>query len=170
MNQQKRTGMALGFLLVLIGIFFLASELIPGMREWSRFVFTWPITLVLVGAGLQLLGLLTGNAGMAIPACIVAGLGGIFYYQTLYHNWTSWAYIWTLIPGFVGVGVILASLLSGGSGAYSVSRGLRLILTSLVLFVVFGAIMGAFTGLGMYWPLLLIGAGVILFIAGFLRK
>ncbi|MHC1782938.1 MAG: hypothetical protein AB9891_09315 [Anaerolineaceae bacterium] len=168
MNQQKRTGMALGLLLVLVGVFFLAGEIVPGLRDWARFVFAWPISLVLVGAGLLLLGLIVGNPGMAIPASILAGLGGIFYWQTTSHNWTSWAYIWTLIPGFVGVGVIAANIL-GGREAFPLSRGLRLILTSLVLFVVFGAIMGAFSGFGLYWPLLLIAAGIILFIVGFIR-
>ncbi len=169
MNQQKRSGMVLGLFLVLLGLFFLASELVPDIRQWTRFIFTWPISLVAVGAGLLLLGLITGNPGMAIPASILGGLGAIFYWQTLSHNWTSWAYIWTLIPGFVGFGIIVASLL-GGKGSYSISRGLQLILTSLVLFVVFGAIMGAFTGLGLYWPLLLIAAGIVLFIAGFFRR
>ncbi len=168
MNQQRRTGMVLGLLLVLVGVFFLSGELVPELRAWTRFVFTWPISLMAVGAGLLLLGLIVGNPGMAIPACILAGLGCIFYWQTSSHNWTSWAYIWTLIPGFVGVGVILANILGGGN-AFPLSRGLRLILTSLVLFVVFGAIMGAFSGFGMYWPLALIAAGIILFIAGFIR-
>lgn len=168
MNQQKRSGMVLGLLLVLVGVFFLAGELVPGLREWTRFVFTWPISLMLVGAGLLLLGLIIGNPGLAIPASILAGLGLIFYWQTSSLNWTSWSYIWTLIPGFVGIGIIIANILGGGS-SFPIFRGLRLVLISLVLFVVFGAIMGAFAGLGMYWPLMLIAAGVILFIAGFLR-
>lgn len=169
MNQQKRSGVVLGLLLVLVGVFFLAGELDPNLRAWARFAFSWPSTMVIIGAGLLLLGLLTGNPGMAVPASIVAGLGGIFYYQTISGDWRSWSFAWTLIPGFVGVGIILSSLLGGG-GSFTVSRGLRLILTSLVLFLVFGAIMGAFSGFGMYWPLVLIAAGIFLFIGGFLRK
>ncbi len=75
-------------------------------------------------------------------------------------NWGSWAYSWALIPGFVGLGTLVAYLL-GERQRYSIQSALDSISTSLVLFVIFGAIFGAFKDLGPYWPVLLIVAGII---------
>jgi len=44
------------------------------------------------------------------------------------------------------------------------------ILVGIVLFLVFGSIFGAFTWLGAYWPLLLVGAGLIILIEGLLKR
>jgi len=118
--------------------------------------------IIAVGAGLFLLGLLLRAPGMSIPACIVAGIGGILYYQWRTGEWGSWSYMWALIPGFVGLGILVGSLL--GAKDMKATDGLRQMVISLVLFLVFGAFFGAFRGLGQYWPLLLIGAGVILII------
>lgn len=118
--------------------------------------------IIAVGAGLFLLGLILRAPGLSIPACIVAGIGGILYYQSLTMEWGSWLYMWALIPGFVGLGILVGSLL--GAKDMKATDGLRQMVISLVLFLVFGAFFGAFRGLGQYWPLLLIGAGVILII------
>jgi len=58
------------------------------------------------------------------------------------------------------LGTLVAYLL-GEHQRYSIQSALDSISTSLVLFVIFGAFFGAFTGLGPYWPVLLIVAGVI---------
>src|SRR3989304_1411620 len=66
-----------------------------------------------------------------------------------------WACAWALIPGFVGVGMILAALL--GEGGWSqAGKGAESILVSLVLFLIFGSLFGGMTGLGPYWPALLV--------------
>jgi hypothetical protein len=39
-------------------------------------------------------------------------------------------------------------------------EGGRLLIISLVMFVVFGAFFNGFGGLGRFWPVLLIGAGI----------
>jgi hypothetical protein len=43
---------------------------------------------------------------MAVAACIIGGIGGILYWQSYTGDWASWAYVWTLIPGFSGIGII----------------------------------------------------------------
>ncbi len=60
---------------------------------------------------LALLGLLFWVPGMIVPAAIVAGVGGLLYWQNATGNWASWAYSWALIPGFSRVGTLLSSLL-----------------------------------------------------------
>lgn len=161
MDKRNRTTLVLGMLFVLIGIYFMLVNIIPGFAELINITFSWPVIIMLVGAGLLILGLLIGVAEMAVPAFIVAGIGGILYYQNVSGNWGSWSYLWTLIPGFSGLGV-LAAWLFGARKKNKVRDGLDAISTSLVLFIIFGAIFGAFKQLGPYWPLLLIAAGLVI--------
>jgi len=111
MDKRTRTTLILGILLILAGIYFLLVNTVPGFADLINITFSWPVIVMLVGAGLLLLGLLTGTPEMAIPAFIVAGIGGILYYQNMTRNWGSWAYLWTLIPGFSGLGILAAWLL-----------------------------------------------------------
>lgn len=161
MDKRNRTTLVLGILLVLAGIYFVLINVLPGFAQLINITFSWPVIIMLVGAGLLILGLLTGAAEMAVPAFIVAGIGGILYYQNMSGNWGSWSYLWTLIPGFSGLG-ILAAWLFGARKKNTVRDGLDAIGTSLVLFVIFGAIFGAFKQLGPYWPVLLIAAGLVI--------
>jgi hypothetical protein len=108
-----------------------------------------------VGVFLLFLGLILGAPGMAIPAAIVAGIGGILYYQDLTGDWESWAYMWTLIPGFVGVGTVLAGLL-GENTRTNIRHGLNLMVVSAVLFLVFSALLGGWSLLGNYVPAILL--------------
>jgi hypothetical protein len=157
-----------GLLLIAIGAWFIAVQLVPGLEGWLNLEVTWPLLIVGVGVLLLVIGLVTAVPGMAIPGCIVGGIGGILYWQSLTGNWESWSYIWTLIPGFVGLGVIVSGLL-GGRAAKAVREGGWLILISLVLFVVFGSIFGGLGWLGPYWPLLLVALGLLMVVRALLR-
>lgn len=169
MNRTKRSTLAIGILLVLVGAYFIVANLVPAFRDWVNVTMSWPLIIIAVGAGLLVLGLLVGAPEMAIPAVIVGGIGGILYYQNLSGNWGSWSYMWTLIPGLSGLGMLLAKLL-GARGEHTVRSALDTIGTSLVMFVIFGAFFGAFKMLGDYWPLLLVAAGVLLGIRSLVRK
>jgi hypothetical protein len=154
-----------GLFLILLGALFLFFQLMPGLR----IQLSWPWIIVGVGAFLLVLGLLVGAPGMAIPACIVGGIGGLLYYQFVTGDWESWAYAWSLIPGFVGVGMILAGLL-GEDTREMFSGGSWLILISLVLFVVFGSFLGGPKLLGDYWPVLLIALGLLQLVRALFRR
>jgi hypothetical protein len=160
MATRSRSPLALGLLLVLAGIVLLAFELIPALRSWANDVFDWPLIIVGVGVFLLIFGLLAGAPGMAVPASIVAGIGGILMWQNATGEWESWAYAWTLIPGFVGVGVMLEGILAGRARK-GITDGGWMILMSLTLFVVFGSFLGGPIALGGYWPVLLIVLGVL---------
>lgn len=164
MNETKRNTLAIGILLILLGGFFLAQTFIPGLSQ----IFEWPMIIIAVGAGLFVLGLIVRAPGMSIPAAIVAGIGGILFYQWRTGDWASWSYMWALIPGFVGLGMVVGGLL--GDKNLKIADGLRQVVVSIVLFLIFGAVFGGFRGLGSYWPLLLIGAGVILLILYFIPR
>lgn len=168
MGHRNRTNLAAGLLLIVIGAVFLAFQIAPGLFKWFQPELNWP--LFVVGAGLVLLviGLLADEPGMAVPATIVGGIGALLYWQNLTGRWETWSYAWTLIPGFVGLGVILSGMLSGRT-AQSLRDGGRTILVSLVLFAVFGSLMGG-NLTGIVWPALLIAAGVILLLGNMLRS
>jgi hypothetical protein len=165
MDVQRRSNLALGVVLIVLGGIFLATQLIPGLG----LILSWPWIVIGVGASLLLIGLLVGAPDMAVPACIVAGIGGILYYQNLTGDWTSWSYMWALIPAFVGVGMLLASLI-GGRSRSAYREGLRTVLVGVILFLVFGSFFGAFSWLGAYWPLLLVGAGLLILVEGLFKR
>ena len=165
MRKSQRSNLASGLALILIGAVFLVVQFVPGLHIWL----SWPLIIVGVGVLLLVIGLLTGVPGMAIPACVIGGIGGLLYWQNATENWESWAYAWALIPGFAGVGGILSGLLSG-TPRRSLGAGAWLILISLILFAIFGSFFGAIGVLGTYWPVLIIALGVLSLIRPLLRR
>ncbi len=148
MEHRARTQLALGVILILLAAWFAALKFYPWLKNLIP-PFAWPMWIVIAGGIILLIGLLVGAPGMAVPACIVAGIGGILYYQNATGDWASWAYMWALIPGFVGVGITLAGIL-GRDFKRSVREGLNLILISIVMFLVFAAAFGGLAILGPY--------------------
>jgi hypothetical protein len=160
METSRRSGLVGGVILILLGGAFLAAQFVPGLRMWFRAADSWPLVVIGVGVLLLVLSFALGTPPLAVPGCIVGGIGCLLFYQNATGNWESWAYAWTLIPGFVGIGVLLAALMQGGARK-DLAGGLWLILISLVAFVVFGS----FLGLGRfspYWPVLLVLGGLLI--------
>jgi hypothetical protein len=160
MNEQQRSRLVIGLLLILVGGFWLAARIFPGIAEVIN-LFSWPVLLVFGGGILLVAGMLAGKPDLAVPACVIAGIGGILYWQNLTGNWTSWAYAWTLLPGFAGAGEILASLF-GSDRMGRARKGLHQVIISLILFLVFGTLLGGLRIFGPYWPVLLIIGGLFL--------
>ncbi len=167
METQKRRNISSGIFLILLGLIFLVIQIFPSLT----ITFTWPMIIIFVALGLLVIGMLTGAPEMAIPGCIVGGIGGILYLQNAgILTWESWAYLWTLIPGFVGLGIMISGLLR--LKMKQVSEGLEAILVSAVLFAIFGSIFGNVLGFfpfkGYVLPLLLIAVGLISFVRALL--
>jgi hypothetical protein len=168
--RQNRSTLFLGILLILVGAWLVLSNQVPAIRTWLDTNFAWPMWTIGAGLLIFLIGLLTGAPGMSVPAAIVAGIGGILFYQNATDNFASWSYMWTLIPGFVGLGLILAGLL-GEYTRHNLSRGLNLIVISAVMFLIFGALFGGLGILGPNGPaILLIALGIYILLRGFLRN
>jgi hypothetical protein len=167
--MKNRSQLALGVILILLGAWFIAQRQVPALETWVAQYMSWPLNVVAAGAIILLIGLLVGAPGMAIPAAIVAGIGGILYYQNRTEDYASWSYMWTLIPGFVGVGQILAAAL--GRSMREARSGMNLILTSAVMFIIFAAIFGKLAMFGPYFPaVVLILVGVWFLVRGFWRR
>jgi len=167
--MRNRTQLALGVVLILLGAWFIAQRQIPALAHWVDLYMSWPLNVVGAGVIILLIGLIIGAPGMAIPAVIVAGIGGILYYQNRTGDYASWSYMWTLIPGFVGVGQIIGSIL--GRSPREARSGLNLILISVVMFIIFAAIFGKLAILGPYFPAaMLILVGLWFLVRGFWRR
>jgi len=157
--MQKRANLAAAVVLIVLGVWFLAVQMLPALKNFVYGGDNWPFIIIGVGVVLGLVGLVTWVPALLIPACIVGGIGALLYWQNATGNWGSWAYAWTLIPGFAGVGVILSGLLNGDRRA--MIGGGWTIFNSLVLLAIFGSFLGG-GDLVKYWPVLLILLGVLL--------
>jgi len=168
--KQSRSNLVLGVLLILFGGWLVFTRQVPTVQAWLEENFAWPMWTIGAGLLVLLIGLLTGAPGMAVPASIIAGIGGILYYQNANNDYASWSYMWALIPGFVGVGTILTGLL-GENTRRNLGHGLRLLVTSAVLFLVFGTFFGGLSLLGEYGAaVILILLGVYILARGFFRS
>jgi len=158
--RQNRTNLFLGVLLVLIGVWLVVTRQVPAIQNWLDDNFAWPMWTIGAGLLILLIGLITGVPGMAVPASIVAGIGGILFYQNQTGDFGSWSYMWALIPGFVGVGTILAGLL-GENTRRNIAHGLNLVVISTLIFLIFASFFGGLSLLGDYGPaIILIALGV----------
>jgi len=156
MDRNRRAPIVGGIILILLGAFFLAREFYPDLFAF----WDWPFIIIGLGALFLLWAAVGGIGGLAVPATIMAGIGGILYYQSLTGDWDSWSYIWALIPGFVGVGVLLSGLIDGKFKS-SLDGGVTLVIISAILFFIFGSTFGLDYNLSQYWPVLLILLGLI---------
>ena len=157
MDKKRRTSLIGGGLLILIGTALVLVQALPGYV----IQFSWPWVVIAVGLALLALGAGIGEPGLAVPATIVGGIGGILAYQQATGAWESWSYLWTLIPGLVGLGIIFMNFLAGGeTGSYR--EGLTLLLISLIMLSAFGSFFGVLGMAGKYWPVLLILLGLAL--------
>jgi hypothetical protein len=130
----------------------------------------WPFFIIVPGLSLLALSIVPARPagiGFATAGAIVSTVGLILLYQSRTGNWESWAYAWALIPGSVGLALLVY-------GAFS--RHARMVRAGAWMAAVFGSI---FVGGAWYFerlfsddlagldplewgPLLLIGLGVII--------
>lgn len=169
MEKNRRGSLAIGLILILLGGWFFLGELVPGLQSWIDVQLSWPMMVIGTGALFLIAAMLTGIPGLAVPAAIIGGIGGLLYWQNQTGNWESWAYAWTLIPGFVGVGIIVSGLLGKQPGK-ALREGLNVIVVSLILFALFGSFLGGRNIFGPYWPVLLILLGLWLLVRPFWRS
>ncbi len=169
LDKEKRSGsgrwrgsFVAGLLLIVIGVFLLAVQWVPGLYLWVSWERSWPLLIVALAVFLAIIGLASLRPDMAIPVAVIGGIGGLLYRQNLTGDWGSWAYAWTLIPGFAGVGTIAAGLFRGLSarGRRMLIEGLSQIVTAVVLFAIFGSFLGGPAWLTRYWPLAIVLLGL----------
>jgi hypothetical protein len=82
MEDRNRSSIRTGLVLIVLGIFFVFVQMYPAFQSLFSPAHTPDVILFGVALLLAFIAIVTGSIGMAIPVCIVAGIGGIFYWQT----------------------------------------------------------------------------------------
>ena len=163
MEPKARSALGVGTLLILLGIFFLVTRIVPNILA----PFSWPWIVIGIGAAFMIASLVSWTPGLAVPACIIGGIGGILLWQNTSGLWGTWSYAWALIPGFVGVGVFISEVMEGRPLKGLIDGGTPIVV-SAILFFVFGSMLGrqvgGFPPIGNWWAvgLILIGVLVVL--------
>lgn len=156
MSKRNRAQFTLGLLLILTAGWFLLEQVRPEWTAWMKLNFSWPVWVMLAGAVLFLIGLATGAPEMAVPATIIAGIGGILYYQDSTGDWASWAYMWTLFPALGGLGKLIAGLIAG-TLRQDAREAFNSIFISIILFAIFASLFDGLKLFGPYKDYVLIG-------------
>ena len=176
-HGQQGGALAVGVVLVVIGLAFLAFEQFK--FDFGRY--GWPVYVIAPGVVLLLIGLAIpheGGLGAAIPGGIITTVGLLLAYQEATGAYASWAYAWALVaPGSVGLTLTLYGLLHRRMDL--LDAGLRTMAVGLGLFVGFGLFFenvigldegGSTTAIRSALPMLAVGLGVIIVIRNLLPR
>ena len=102
--------------------------------------------ILLINAALALAGLLSAEGawlGRALNVfALLGGVGLILFVQNLFGYYESWAYVWALIPFFVGAGMMLAA--DEEEGEHGTEAARHLMTWSMTAFVIFAAVFELF--------------------------
>ena len=135
-GDRNRGTLVVGLFLVLLGVFFLASEQFG--VDIGRY--GWPMFVIVPGVFLLLLGLAIpneGGLGAAIPGGIITTVGLVLAFQDATGAYASWAYLWALVaPGSVGMSLTLWGLLHRRRDM--LNSGIETAAVGLGLFIGFG--------------------------------
>lgn len=155
----------LGLLVFVAGVF-----LVTRLLGISLLALLWP--LLILGFGLLLMWPAWESAPnkphslslLAVPGAVIATLGGVLFITVLLDHGQSWAYAWLLFPAAVIGGIMLVKRHDENSRVHA--RGMAVLRGLVVLTLAVGLILEllVFQTLGPWWPFLVMGAGIIMFV------
>jgi hypothetical protein len=158
-QENSRTGIVTGILLILLGAAFLALQFFE-IAFWSDW---WPTAVIGVGLLFFIAMLVAGKAGglLAIPGSIIVMVGLILLFHNMFGFWQTWAYAWTLIVFAAGIGISIFGRYTNQekvtqSGGVVTRLGLVLFVIFAIFFELFVGLSGLLDGSSILWPLLLI--------------
>jgi hypothetical protein len=129
--RRAGSGVAIGIVLVVVGLFFLVVRL----ANVDLGAYGWPLFIVIPGLTLLIVGFVSLGTGAAIPGGILTMVGLVLAYQNSSGNWASWVYVWPLVaPGGVGVGLFLQGMRDRNQGL--IKQGRSLILIAFLIFMI----------------------------------
>ena len=161
MNKFKRLIWITSIFLVSLGII----SLILNVGFGLNFNFSWPLVVILLGGALFIfIEAMHHTWGWVdwfyFPGSVFLALGLIFFFNVITKDWGAWAYAWLLIITGLGAGVLLFNR----SGRWPQQVNIFAvggIISSIALFVLFGALTGGLF-IQVMAPLLLVVFGVSL--------
>jgi hypothetical protein len=169
MNTIDRGRVILAAVLIGLGLLFLIFNLIPGYR----LALAWPAFLLIIALALLLPPFLwphmrQGLAALWIPGIMLLVLSLIFFYNVSTNDWSSWGFLWILLPSAAGLGLALAALI-GRWGQPVTWVGLAIAISGLIVFSLFAFIFGTRL-LQAIGPASLIILGVFVLLGAFQRR
>lgn len=154
-----------------IGLFFLLAQFVPDI---GRYI-TLAIGLIFLAAFVA-----KREYGFLIPGCIVSGVGiGVVLASTLDDPWSGVSMLFSISGGFIAIWIISTLMHSADRGwpdgdSKDVARALWWPLIPGGILALIGLIVLAEDGfesdLLRWWPLLIIGAGLIVLISSLRRR
>ena len=165
-DNRMRRALPAGLILSIVSI---ATFALYGWL-YAQGYWRWPYIVIGVGAIFMLMAVSMRIAPFMIPGVIIAGVGGLLYWQNLTGNWSSWSYAWAFVPMLVGIGILLAGLLS--SGMRSAARGgwITLAAGAAAFLIFWPAFTGSWRMLSTIWPLVLVLIGALILFNGLRRR
>lgn len=127
---------------------------------------SWPLSMVGVGGIFLLAAMLYRLGALAIPGTLIGGLGMLLFGQNLTGWWASWLYVWPLVPGLVGLGLVTASML--GMPGRRVRRAGTVWFVQALLMVGLMWFLRMLVPFWFSWALILVGLGAMFIIAAVL--
>ncbi len=107
MPSGRGSSLALGIVLVVVGIFFLIMRLF----NIDLSSYGWPLYVIIPGLTLLVVGFVSLGTGALIPGGIITMTGLVLAYQNSTGDWASWSYAWALVVPFgLGIGLFLHGL------------------------------------------------------------
>jgi len=138
-SAGSSSGLALGLVLVVVGVFFLIMRLF----QIDLSTYGWPLYVIIPGLTLLTVGFVSLGTGALVPGGIVTVTGLILAAQNATGDWASWAYAWTLVvPGGAGLGLFMQGLRVHDSNQARLGRNLMFwsALMFMIGFVIFESI------------------------------
>ena len=138
-----------GVLLLVIGFLLLASEplanMLRGLPIDEEILRWWPILIIGLSLFFLVPAVLGGpnrrlRAGMVIPGALLAGIGAALLYTSLTDRWNAWAYLWSVIPFSLGLGMYAAGWIADAPAFKWIGSGLAL--GGVVAYLVFATTFG----------------------------
>ncbi|MBK8434265.1 MAG: hypothetical protein IPL28_24585 [Chloroflexi bacterium] len=159
--MRKQGSIINGFVLILVGLFFLAAQFVPGLASLINFGQLWPLIVLGLGVIFLVSAVLGRTPGLAIPGTILTGIGSNLLYFNSTDNWHHWP-LWLLVPCYVGVGLILNSTMNGRSWRHAMpAAGILMFIGSGLFFIFLAADL---------WPIALIVVGTALLLRNLRRR
>jgi hypothetical protein len=138
-----------GLLLLIVGVLLLASDplanLIRGLPIDEDVLRWWPVLIIGLSLFFLVPALLGGpnrrlRAGMVIPGALLAGVGSALMYTSLTDRWGAWAYLWTVFPFSLGLGMYAAGWIADAPAFKWIGAGIAI--GGVVAYLVFATAFG----------------------------